>query len=92
VRIGLVGAGFMGGVYLNAYANIPEAEVVGVADARAESAVWGAELVGGRPFASYDELVAAEDVEIVLAAYRSAKSRKPENVDRTSQGVGPTAH
>ncbi|HEY6582074.1 MAG TPA: Gfo/Idh/MocA family oxidoreductase [Rubrobacter sp.] len=65
MRIGLVGAGFMGGVHLNAYASIPGAEVVGVADANRESAVAGAGLVGARPYASYGELVAAEDVEVV---------------------------
>lgn len=65
MRVGLVGAGFMGGVHLSAYAGIPEVEVVGVADARRESAVAGAEIVGARPYASYDELVAAEDVEVV---------------------------
>ena len=56
MRIGLVGAGFMGGVHLNAYANIPEVEVVGVADANRESAAARARLVGARPYASYDEL------------------------------------
>jgi len=55
----------MGGVHLNAYAAIPEVEVVGVADARTEAAVAGAELVGARPYASFEELVAAEDVEVV---------------------------
>jgi UDP-N-acetylglucosamine 3-dehydrogenase len=65
MRVGLVGAGFMGGVHLNAYTGIPEVEVVGVADARAEAAVAGAEMVGARPYASYQELVAAEDVEVV---------------------------
>jgi UDP-N-acetylglucosamine 3-dehydrogenase len=65
MRVGLVGAGFMGGVHLNAYAGIPAVEVVGVADARTEAAVAGAEMVGARPYASYEELVAAEDVEVV---------------------------
>ena len=55
----------MGGVHLNAYANMPEVEVVGVADASRESAVAGAGLVGARPYVSYDELVAAEDVDVV---------------------------
>ena len=55
----------MGGVHLNAYANNPEAEVVGVADANRESAAAKAELAGARPYASYEELVAAEDVEVV---------------------------
>jgi predicted dehydrogenase len=65
VRVGLVGAGFMGGVHLNAYAGIPEVEVVGVADGRIESAAAGAKIVGARPYASYEELVAAEAVEVV---------------------------
>ena len=55
----------MGGVHLNAYAKIPGVEVVGVADASRENAVAGARLVGARPYASYEELVAAEDVEVV---------------------------
>ena len=56
MRIGLVGAGFMGGVHLNVYAQIPVVEVVGVADADWESAAAGAGLLGARPYASYDEL------------------------------------
>jgi len=55
----------MGRVHLNAYAGIPEVEIVGVADARTEAAVVGAEMAGARPYASYAELVAAEDVEVI---------------------------
>src|SRR5215208_5205188 len=55
----------MGGVHLEAYAGIPEVEVVGIADARVEAAVAGAEMVGARHYASYEELVAAEHVEVV---------------------------
>jgi predicted dehydrogenase len=76
MRIGLVGAGFMGGVHLNAYAGIPEVEVVGVADAMVESAVAGAAIVGARPYASYDELVAAEDVEVVDVCLPTAFHRE----------------
>ena len=65
MRIGLVGAGFMGGVHLDAYASIPDVEVVGVADARVEAAVAGAKMVGARPYTSYEELVAVEEVEVV---------------------------
>jgi UDP-N-acetylglucosamine 3-dehydrogenase len=75
MRIGLVGAGFMGGVHLNAYAGIPEVEVVGVADARVESAMAGAKIVGARPYASYEELVAAEDVEVVDVCLPTALHR-----------------
>ena len=65
MKLGLVGAGFMGGVHLNAYAGMPEVEVVGVADARPESAAAAAALAGARTYGSYEELVAAEDVEVV---------------------------
>ena len=65
MRVGLIGAGFMGGVHLEAYASIPDVEVVGIADARIEAAVAGAEMVGARPYASYEDLVAGEDVEVV---------------------------
>jgi UDP-N-acetylglucosamine 3-dehydrogenase len=75
MRVGLVGAGFMGGVHLNAYAGIPEVEVVGVADARVESAMAGAKNVGARPYASYEELVAAEDVEVVDVCLPTALHR-----------------
>jgi UDP-N-acetylglucosamine 3-dehydrogenase len=65
MRIGVVGAGFIGAVHLSAYANMPEAEVVGVVDARPETAAAGAAVVGARPYASYEDLVAAEDIELV---------------------------
>ncbi len=65
MRVGVVGAGFIGAVHLSAYANMPEAEVVGVADALPETAAAGAAIVGARPYRSYEELVAAEDVEVV---------------------------
>jgi predicted dehydrogenase len=65
----------MGGVHLNAYASIPDVEVVGVADARVEAAVAGAEMVGARPYASYEELVAAEDVEVVDVCLPTALHR-----------------
>ena len=75
MRVGLVGAGFMGGVHLNAYAGITEVEVVGVTDARVEAAVAGAKMVGTRPYASYEELVSAEDVEVVDVCLPTALHR-----------------
>jgi UDP-N-acetylglucosamine 3-dehydrogenase len=65
MRVGVVGAGFIGAVHLEAYANMPEVEVVGVADARPEIAAAGATVVGARAYPSYEELVAEEDVEVV---------------------------
>lgn len=38
MKIGLIGAGFMGNVHLKAYARIPNVEVVGVVDVRPAAA------------------------------------------------------
>lgn len=65
MKIGLVGAGFIGSTHLEAYAKIPEAEMVGVADARFETAVAAAGASGSTPYRSYEELVAEEDVDVV---------------------------
>ena len=65
MRVGVIGAGFIGAVHLGAYANMPDVEVVGVADARPEIAAAGAAGVGARPYASYEELVSAEKVDLV---------------------------
>jgi UDP-N-acetylglucosamine 3-dehydrogenase len=63
LKIGLIGAGFMGNVHLKAYARIPNVEVVGVVDVRPAAAKAGAELVGARPFSSYEDLV--EEVDLI---------------------------
>jgi UDP-N-acetylglucosamine 3-dehydrogenase len=65
MRVGVVGAGFIGAIHLSAYANMPEMEVVGVADALPEIAATGAAVVGARAYSSYEDLVSAEEVEIV---------------------------
>jgi UDP-N-acetylglucosamine 3-dehydrogenase len=65
MKIGVIGAGFIGAIHLNAYANMPEVEVVGVADTLPETAAAGAAVVGARAYSSYEGLIAAEEVEIV---------------------------
>jgi UDP-N-acetylglucosamine 3-dehydrogenase len=65
MKVGIVGAGFIGAIHLSAYANMPEVEVVGVADALPEIAATGAAVVGARAYSSYEDLVSAEEVEIV---------------------------
>jgi UDP-N-acetylglucosamine 3-dehydrogenase len=65
LRIGLLGVGLIGKAHLSSYAGIPEAEIVGVADARPGLAAEAAATVGARPYASYEELVEEEDVELV---------------------------
>jgi UDP-N-acetylglucosamine 3-dehydrogenase len=75
MRVGVVGAGFIGAIHLSAYANMPEVEVVGVADARPETAAAGAALVGARAYSSYEDLLVTEDVEVVDVCLPTAYHR-----------------
>ena len=76
MKVGVVGAGFIGAIHLDAYAKMPEVEVVGVADARPETVTAGAAIVGAHAYPSYEELVAAEDVDIVDVCLPTAYHRQ----------------
>lgn len=65
VKIAVVGAGFIGATHLDAYANIPEAEVACVADFDLDAAARGAALVGARAYSSYGEMAASEEFDVV---------------------------
>src|SRR3712207_2179881 len=76
MRVGVIGAGFIGAIHLGAYANMPEVEVVGVADTRPDTAAAGAALVGARAYSSYEDLVVTEDVEVVDVCLPTAYHRE----------------
>jgi UDP-N-acetylglucosamine 3-dehydrogenase len=76
MRIGVVGAGFIGAIHLSAYANMPEVEVVGVADALPETAATGAAIAGARAYPSYEDLIAAEEVDVVDVCLPTAFHRE----------------
>src|SRR3712207_5748211 len=76
MRVGVIGAGFIGAIHLGAYANMPEVEVVGVADARPETAAVGAAIVGARAYPSYEDLIAAEEVDVVDVCLPTAYHRE----------------
>lgn len=65
MKIGVVGAGFIGSVHLDAYRNIPDVEVVGVADFDPEASSRGAALVGARAYSSYAEMASSEGFDVV---------------------------
>jgi predicted dehydrogenase len=65
LRIGLIGAGMMGHVHAEAYANLPQASLVAVADLRPDQACDVATRSGARQFATMDELLAAVDVDLL---------------------------
>jgi UDP-N-acetylglucosamine 3-dehydrogenase len=54
---------------------MPEVEVVGVADARPETAATGAAVVGARAYSSYEDLIAAEEVDVVDVCLPTAYHR-----------------
>lgn len=65
LRIGIIGAGTMGGMHADCYSELPNAEVVAVADSRIEAAKAVADKHSAQAFASGDEVIALEDVDIV---------------------------
>jgi len=65
LKIGIIGAGTMGGMHADCYSEIPNAEVVAIADSRVEAAKGVADKYSARAFASGDEIIAMEDVDIV---------------------------
>jgi predicted dehydrogenase len=67
VRIGVVGAGVMGRHHVRNLAAIPEAELVGVYDARPEVAEAIAAEHGTRAFSRVDELAGEIDAAVVAA-------------------------
>jgi predicted dehydrogenase len=67
VRIGVVGTGVMGRHHVRNLAAIPEADLVGVYDARAEVAEAIASEHGTQAFTQIDELAGAIDAAVVAA-------------------------
>ena len=76
MKVGVIGAGFIGAIHLDAYAKMPEVEVVGVADARPETATASAAIVGAHAYPSYEELIAGEEVDVVDVCLPTAYHRQ----------------
>lgn len=64
VRVGVAGAGFIGGVHARAYQQVPDAEIAGIADPIDEKAEPLAAEVGAQRFHSYTDLLEA-DIDII---------------------------
>lgn len=65
IKVGLIGAGGIGGLHSQMYARIASAQVAGVADIRFEKAQALAAQHGARAYASVDELLANEALDMV---------------------------
>ena len=71
IRVGIAGAGLIGAVHARAYAQVPDVEVVGVADPVAEKAQALSREVGCSPFHDYEALLEA-DIDILSVCLPSA--------------------
>ncbi|MBO7742994.1 Gfo/Idh/MocA family oxidoreductase [Paenibacillus sp. MWE-103] len=71
MKVGVVGCGGMGHVHARSYANMKEAELVGVCDLDAELAEELARETGTRAFASFEAMLEAADPEAVSIALPS---------------------
>ncbi|MBD3182685.1 gfo/Idh/MocA family oxidoreductase [Candidatus Poribacteria bacterium] len=65
LKIGIIGAGTMGGMHADCFSEIDGAEVIAVADAREEAAKNVASKYSARTFTNGDDIIALDDVDIV---------------------------
>lgn len=69
LRIGVIGAGFIGRVHMEKFGELDDAVVVGCTDMSADLATAAARRFGlGRVFADADELIGSTDVDAVVVA------------------------
>ncbi|MEK6647465.1 MAG: Gfo/Idh/MocA family oxidoreductase [Candidatus Firestonebacteria bacterium] len=65
LKVGLVGAGFMGQMHTNCYANLPEVKLVGIADKDEKKAAKLAGQVGAKSYSDFDEMLKKADIDMV---------------------------
>lgn len=65
LKVGVLGAGFMGGTHARAFAKIPDVQVVGVSSRSPEKAATLAEEVGAQPFTDAMALATNPQVDVV---------------------------
>ena len=77
IGVAVVGVGYMGAIHARTYAAEPRAHLVGVYDARADTARSVAAEVGAAAFASLDELLDRPEVEAVSICTPDADHVEP---------------
>ncbi len=65
LRVGVLGAGFMGGTHVRAFTKLPDVQVVGVSSRTPEKAATLAEEVGAEPFTDAMALATDPKVDVV---------------------------
>jgi predicted dehydrogenase len=85
INVGVIGAGFMGGVHARAIAESPQAVVKAVADPAEERAQALATRYGATPYASHGDMLAAESLQAVVVCTPETHHRAPV-VDAAAHG------
>lgn len=65
VKVGIIGAGFMGGMHAQAYPLLKNARLVAIADPRADKAKETADKCAAKVYSGADELIADKDIDVV---------------------------
>ena len=76
MKVGIIGASFAKAAFLPALRNVPEAEVVGIASARMESARAAASQFDvPDAYDDWEEMLGAHDLDLVCLLYTSPSPR-----------------
>jgi predicted dehydrogenase len=65
LRVGVLGAGFMGGTHARAFAKLPDVQVLGVSSRSADKAAALAQEVGAEPFTNAEALATDPQIDVV---------------------------
>lgn len=65
VKVGILGAGFMGTMHAGVYSQLPDVKLAGIADVRPDKAKSLAEKYKSVPYYSVDEILKKEDIAVI---------------------------
>jgi len=65
LKVGILGAGFMGGTHAQAYSLLPDVQIVGISSRSAEKARKLADQYGARPYTDAIQLATDPEVEAI---------------------------
>ncbi|MEJ2556851.1 MAG: Gfo/Idh/MocA family oxidoreductase, partial [Anaerolineae bacterium] len=77
VRLGIIGAGFMGGIHARIAAELAGTDVIAVADIDEARAISVAANYGGQPYRDYQEMLARERLDAVIITTPETDHREP---------------
>ena len=86
VKVGFIGAGGNANWHMDMLKDVPDAEIVGIADIAFEKAKASAEKFGARPYASHKQLLDTEDLDCCYISIAPHQHGEPE-IDVIHKGL-----